>query len=484
MHKSWQEQIPFYVAGQLSPEERAALDRHLSSCEDCREAVWIWSLVASAVREDSAARVGYVPPLQVEIQSRNGHYKEPIMTTSAHATPLRPALKARQPIMAVAAVLITLLLGIVLLIFAAQSLAPGPQYGNKASVSVLITPTPIPTATPFFLEDPSLPEQYQLEGIRSEMQTWNNSGPATLSMALSYYGWEGDQYEAARWLRPNTEDKSAAPWQMVYFVNQFTDYKALYRMGGTVTLLKQLIAAGFPVIVQIGFQGTGVQPEDEDWMGHHLLLTGYNMERQFLAFDSYLGSNEDQGRPQPYDYVDDNWRQFNRTFIVIYEPLREDELRRALGNYVDPAFGAQTALEFARVEATLDREDRWAWFNMGTSYTALGEYENAAAAYDRALRLALPWRMFWYQFGPYEAYFKVGRYEDVVSLTESMRGITTYIEETYYWQGMAYAALGQTDQAIASLNQALQYNSNFFPAEEAIAAVEAGETPEFNPATD
>jgi len=32
-----------------------------------------------------------------------------------------------------------------------------------------------------------------LNGIIHHFQTWNNCGPANLAMALSFWGWEGNQ---------------------------------------------------------------------------------------------------------------------------------------------------------------------------------------------------------------------------------------------------------------------------------------------------
>jgi len=37
--------------------------------------------------------------------------------------------------------------------------------------------------------DQPLPPTARLGGIRYEAQDWNNCGPTTLTMALSYYGW-------------------------------------------------------------------------------------------------------------------------------------------------------------------------------------------------------------------------------------------------------------------------------------------------------
>ncbi|MBN1681243.1 MAG: C39 family peptidase [Anaerolineae bacterium] len=342
------------------------------------------------------------------------------------------------------------------------------------ALPVLASPTPnlAPTWTPAVqpAEAPLQPYQ-RLDNITYEQQGWNNCGPTTMTMALSYYGWTSNQNTAAKWMKPHTEDKNVSPWQMVRFVNENTGIKALYRIGGTTQLLKHLLSGGFPVIIEKGFQ-----PAGEEWMGHYLLLMGYDEQNQyFLAYDSYMGSNQGEGRPHPYSVLDQNWRHFNRVFVVVYEPSREMELRTILGDYVDPNYAARAALETARAEAAHDKEDKWAWFNMGSSYVALRDYESAAIAYDRAFQLQLPWRMLWYQFGPYEAYYNTNRYNDVLALAETNRNITPFVEETYYWEGMAFAAQGDTQNAIGLFNMSLKYNSNFFPAQEAKALVESGQ---------
>lgn len=334
----------------------------------------------------------------------------------------------------------------------------------------------VPTWTPDFVPtEAPLPKSYMLnlEQIRYEQQGWNNCGPTTMTMALSYFGWGRDQYTAARWMKPHTEDKNVSPWQMVRFVNEntpSTNVKALYRIGGTTTLLKRLLAANFPVVIE-----ESIQPESEGWMGHYVLLVGYDDYAQnFLTFDSYLGSNQQKGRPSPYSVFDEKWRHFNRVFMVIYSQDRELELRKVLGDYVDPNYGYQASLAMARQAAERDRNDKWAWFNMGSAYVALKQYDNAAIAFDQALRLNLPFRMLWYQFGPYEAFYNIGDYANVHALANSTIATTRYVEESYYWKGMAYAAEGNTSAAIDEFNTALRYNDNFFPAQEAKAQVESG----------
>jgi tetratricopeptide (TPR) repeat protein len=327
------------------------------------------------------------------------------------------------------------------------------------------TPMVAPTQIP-------LPAAYKLDlsRVHYELQGWNNCGPTTMTMALSYYGWSNNQEVAAKWMKPNPEDKNVSPWQMVKFVNDNTGVKALYRIGGNIVVLKRLLAADFPVVVE-----ESIQPAGEGWMGHYLLLVGYDdTQQEFLTFDSYLGNNQGQGRPSPYSLFDDKWRQFNRVFMAVYQPSRDMDLRQVLGDYVDPAYGYSTALEQARSEASRDRTDKWAWFNMGTAYVALKDYANAALAYDQALKLGLPFRMQWYQFGPYEAYFFTGRYTDVLAYATASIANTPYVEEAYYWQGMVYAAQGDTKTAVDKFNQTLKYDKNFFPAQDAKTEVESG----------
>jgi hypothetical protein len=63
--------------------------------------------------------------------------------------------------------------------------------------------TPEPTATATLLPTP-IPVKVVLGGIVHEYQQFNNCGPANLAMALSYWGWQGDQRDT-RAFAPNRE---------------------------------------------------------------------------------------------------------------------------------------------------------------------------------------------------------------------------------------------------------------------------------------
>ncbi len=79
----------------------------------------------------------------------------------------------------------------------------------------------------------------------------------------------------------------------------------------------------------------------------------------------------------------------------------------------------------------------------------LQDYDGAAQAYDQAFAIyptipekQRPWRMVWYQTGPYFAYFFTRRYYDVISLaTDTIDNINEpTMEESYYWRA-AFTAL-------------------------------------------
>lgn len=328
---------------------------------------------------------------------------------------------------------------------------------------------PFPTDSPAQALAVSLPPSAFIYGLRSVQQTWNNCGPANITQALSAYGWQEDQTYAAQYLKPNDEDKNVSPGELVNFVNTHTGVRAITRIGGDMDLLKALIAANFPVIVETTFT-----PEGYDWIGHYQTLVGYdNAASSFFALDTYLGAGQNgAGIPESYLQFDRDWKAFNRAFIVVYEAGREAIVQQILGDRADLDLAAEHALEVARSEARLDPQDAFAWFNMGTALTKLGRYEEAAAAYDQAINKRLPFRMLWYQFGPFEAYFNVGRYSDVLSLAQNnLTSGADLVEETHYWMGRVYEAQGQTALAATAYRRALTKNPLYTAARDALSRV-------------
>ena len=297
-----------------------------------------------------------------------------------------------------------------------------------------------------------LPNIFRMNALGAEYQGWNNCGPATLTNALVHFGYEDDQNRAAAWLKPNYEDKNVSPWQMAEFVNtQVAEMPvyALVRSGGTLELLKSLMVNGFPVIIEKGYE-----PPSYTWMGHYLLLSGWDDAlAEVNSMDSFKGPNTRYS----YDEIEHYWQHFNYQYIVLYTANRELELLDLLGEDADEWQNHINALEMARTEAIADQDDAHAWFNMGSSFVNLGMYDAAAQAYDRAISLGMPWRTFWYQFGALEAYYHTERYDDMIRIVRQNQndGGGQYVEETYYYLGMAREGRGELDKALQNYITAL-----------------------------
>jgi hypothetical protein len=327
------------------------------------------------------------------------------------------------------------------------------------------TPTPTSTVTPT-----PIPDFVSLSGVKNEVETRNNCGPATLAMGLSYWGWQGDQTVPQAVLRPNprVDDKNVMPAELKDYVHNYTALRSIVRVGGDLEMMKRLIAAGFPVIVEKGHITTG-------WIGHYILLTGYDDSRQeFITQDSLIVSPN--VRVPFEDLTNLWWRHFNYLYLVIFPPERETEVLSILGPHADREYNFQTAAEKARqeIEQTEGRELFFAWYNLGSSLTGLGDYVSAAEAFDVAYgevypslpQNLRPWRVPWYQTDVYEAYYMTGRYQDVIQLADATLRATgsAVLEETFYWRGMARLASGDQDGAAADFRQAYRLNPNSTPA--------------------
>ncbi|MDQ7027755.1 MAG: hypothetical protein Q9P01_16775 [Anaerolineae bacterium] len=101
--------------------------------------------------------------------------------------------------------------------------------------------------------------------------------------------------------------------------------------------------------------------------------------------------------------------------------------------------------------------------------------EEAAVSFDMARQLGLPMRMLWYEFGPFEAYNAVGRYQDTLDLVRAninIAGDNISIEEWYFYAGQAYEGLSNSERAILNYQVALARNNNYTAAAERLQALQ------------
>jgi len=320
-----------------------------------------------------------------------------------------------------------------------------------------------------------------MTGFTHVFQEWNNCGPATLVMTLTHFGRVLSQRDTALVLRPDPEDRNVTPHEMADFVNNTQDgLHAVARINGDLRLLKQLLANNVPVIIEIGFDPPG-EYQWLGWYGHYLLPVAYDEAAgQFWVYDSWLGTSEvpqtnadANGRVLTEAELDAFWTEFNHSYIVVYETAQETLVQQLLGDTLNDDAMWAASLARAQTDAARAPDNAFYWFNLGSTYNALGRYDEAAVAFDEARAIGLPWRMLWYQFGPYEAYYRVGRYDDVILLTQTTLQDRPYFEESYYYLGLAQAALGDSAAARENLQKAHTLNPSFAPAEKALAELPA-----------
>jgi hypothetical protein len=343
------------------------------------------------------------------------------------------------------------------------------------------TPTVAPTATPTVTPTPTpIPDHVRLEGINRIQQSFNNCGPANLTQVLNWYGDETTQTDAAAYLKPNPEDRNVSPWQLSDYVNEFSELRSTVHSGGNIEMVKRLVAAGFPVVIEKGYE-----PDTEGasgWFGHYLTVFGYDdREGVLYSMDTYLRVDPVNGRADSYEEIEYYWQHFNYTFYVVYEPDQEQIVFDIIGpELLDPLTMWESAAVRAQEDVDENPENAFAWFNLGTSLTRIGEitgeaefYQNGAAAFDQARTIGLPPRMLWYEFRPYLAYMKVGRYDDMLEIADAVFATQggLNVEETYLYQGHALLFQGDVNGAANAYERALELNENFYPAEIALQSL-------------
>jgi tetratricopeptide (TPR) repeat protein len=329
-----------------------------------------------------------------------------------------------------------------------------------------VTSTGAPTSTPV-----PLPAHITLTSPTYERQGINNCGPATLAMALRMYGWEGDQTDIANVIKPVPQDRNVNPDELRYFVmNEAGWLRAEIRFAGDIDLLKSLLAANYPVIIE---EASTLDPQDANgpnddlWDAHYLLVTGYDDTTGVVTAQDPLRGPD---KKIAYDTLMQDWKPFNYLYILLYLPQDEAQVHSILGGNWNADQNRQRALEISEQATAADARDAFAWFNLGANLVYFDRYVEAAQAFDQAFTIGLPQRMTRYQFWPFSAYFNADRIDYLLELTEAtykpING--NYSEEALLWHGYGLLRKGDSAGALADWDKALKVHPGYCDAERAI----------------
>lgn len=325
------------------------------------------------------------------------------------------------------------------------------------------------------LEDTVLPASVMLEGFQWVHQGTNRCSAAALSIQLSFFEEISlDTYQSFAREELNTwgADASVRIEEMASAIRD-RGLGAVVRRGGTIQLMKELVASGFPVLVENSYyEGENFY---RDWLSHNRVLIGYDDAQGVFFFqDPLLGYPQGDIITYEYDNFDERWRPFNRDYLVIYEPEDEAIIQNILGDNWDATANAEYTLSVAQEEIANGQADAFAYYNQGWAQLRLGAFEDASASFDRANEIGLPFRFYWYEFGTFDAWLAVGRYQNVIDLVNRElinAGDTISIEEWYYFAGRAYEGLGNTQRALINYEVAVARNNNFSEASERVVAL-------------
>lgn len=286
-------------------------------------------------------------------------------------------------------------------------------------------------------------------------QTFNNCGPAALSMALSYNNINVSQEELGFYLRPyqvpngNNDDKSVTLQELADKAKEY-GLTPFYRPNGNLNLIKSFIAQDIPVITR-----TWLKPNED--IGHYRVVKGYNDNEKILIQDDSL-----QGKNLQYSYEQFNiiWEKFNYEYLVLVPNDKLQIAKSILGaNYIE-SNAWKTAVQKLKIKLEQEPNDYTAIFNLSVTYYKTGNYKKSVEMYEK-IENNLPPRTLWYQIEPILSYYELGDYEKVFEITNNiLNNGNRAFSELYLVRGDIYKTQGKLDLAKQQYELALKYNEN------------------------
>jgi hypothetical protein len=339
---------------------------------------------------------------------------------------------------------------------------PLPTYKPTVTSSEKALESP-PMSVPAIPAAQSIPPVKVIPMKAHTFQTFNNCGPASLSMALSYYGVSKTQEELGQALRPyqvkngDNDDKSTTLDELAGKAIEL-GLLAYHRPNGNTDILKRFIANGMPVITV-----TWLKPDDD--IGHYRLIRGYDdTQKVFIQDDSFQGKN----LTYTYESFDVIWQKFNYEYLVLVPPSKQALAEDILGKDLNEKIAWMHAVELSRVQLEQNPSDVYARFNLSVALYYTGDYQASADEFEK-VQNKLASRTLWYQIEPILSYYELGNYEKVFSISDSiLNNHNRAFSELYLLRGRIYQKQGKKDQAREEYEKAVFYNKSLKEANAAL----------------
>jgi hypothetical protein len=341
---------------------------------------------------------------------------------------------------------------------------PQPSAHNRptATTAHVVTAARTATSVPTPVVK-ALPVSALLQNDYQVYETWNNCGPASLSMALSYFGINESQAILGQALRPyenstgDNDDKDVTLPEMAAEARTF-GLLAYYRPSGTMQLIKKFIALGVPVIAET------LMTTDDD-IGHYRVVKGYDNSSLSLIQDDSM-----QGHNVRFTYADFNamWRQYNYQYLVLAPKNKKLQAEAILGKDLNPKTAWQETAAADRAMLIANPSDVDSRFNLSIALYYLGDYQQSINEFEQ-VRSQLPARTLWYQIEPLEAYYALGDYQQVISLADDiLNNGDRAFSQLYILLGDIDRKQGNLQAARTEFQNAVFYNTNLKAAHVAL----------------
>lgn len=292
-------------------------------------------------------------------------------------------------------------------------------------------------------------------------QSFNNCGPAALSMTLRFYGIEASQEVLGQALRPyqipggDNDDKSVTLEEVAEKSKEFGFIPYLRPMGDS-DVLKKFIANDIPIIAR-----TWTKPNED--IGHFRIIKGYDDSRGIFIQDDSL-----QGKNLEYTYSDFNeiWKKFNYEYLVLVPKEKQKLAEQIIGSDVNAEIAWQKAVENSKKQLSQNPNDTDARFNLSVAYYKLGNYEKSVKEFEK-VENKISFRTLWYQIEPIQAYFELKNYDKVIEITDRvLNNQNRAFSELYILRGKIYQERNEANLAQEEFRKALLYNTSLKEAQE------------------
>lgn len=286
-------------------------------------------------------------------------------------------------------------------------------------------------------------------------QTFNNCGPASMSMALSYYGINVSQQVLGRELRPyqipsgDNDDKSVTLKELAKLAADY-DLVAYHRPNGNIEVIKGLISLDLPIVTR-----TWLKPNDD--IGHYRVIKGYDDVNKTITQDDSLQGNN---LVYSYDEFNEIWKMFNYEYLVLVPSNKVEAVENILKENVDERTSWEIAANNAKDQLKSNPNDVYTRFNLSVAYSNLGMHNQAVKEFEQ-VEDKISKRTLWYQIEPIESYYELENYDKVFEITNKiLNNQNRAFSELYILRGKSYEKLGKIQEAKSEYEKAIVYNIN------------------------